>query len=183
MSKSKNKTFLLSDIFESAFAIEKLQELKATYQNSFKSSTFFIPTGDVLTFMLSAKRDKITFGPYQDLTFFEISNRIYSDFVLLKAAEILFTEHKIKSIKLKMSNHAGNDLVVLDKNNNKIVGEAFNTAYSFFQIKLRSELRKFSDNKLGIIAFNSCALNDKNKVFLEKKKLQFPKVLFIECKI
>ncbi|WP_185966004.1 hypothetical protein [Flavobacterium sp. ZT3R18] len=48
-----------------------------------------------------------------------------------------------------MSNHAGNDLSVIDKDNKALVGEAFNTAHSFFQVKMRSELKKFSDGKSG----------------------------------
>ena len=175
---------MLSDLFEDEItSLEKLEELTAEYYSSLESTTYQIPTESALQFMLSAKREKITFGPYQNLSFFEISNRIYSDFVLLSAAKNLFEEHSIKSIILKMSNHSGNDLTVKDKNNNEIVGEAFNTACSFFQIKMRSELKKFGENKGGIIAFNTCALNDKNKVFLDTKRMQFPQVLFIECKI
>lgn len=162
-------------------SFNELIEATAVYNAAIESVNFTIPKLDTLAFMLWAKREKISFGPYQNLTFFEISNRIYSDLVLLEAAQILFNEHHIKSIQLKMSNHSGKDLILIDKDNNQIVGEAFNTAPSFFQIKMRSELKKFKDNCAGIIAFNNSALNDKNKVFLENKKKEYPNIVFVEC--
>lgn len=184
MAKIKSKTFLLSEQFEARIeSLEKLNELKATYNQLLESVVLEIPAMNTLKHMLWAKREKLNFGPYANLTFFEMSNRIYSDLVLLEAAKILFEEHAIKSVQLKMSNHAGNDLTVIDKNNNEVVGEAFNTAFSFFKIKMASELKKFGESKPGIIAFNSCALDEKNSIYLEKKKVQFPKVLFIECRI
>ena len=82
-----------------------------------------------------------------------------------------------------MSNHAGNDLIVIDEDNKEIKGEAFNTAPSFFQIKMRKELDKFDNNTVGIIAFNEMALSDKNRVYLERKKLEYPQVLFVGCEI
>ena len=176
-------TYLLHHDFNRMLSFSELTEVTAVYNMAIENANFTIPKFDTLKFMLWAKREKITFGPYQNLTFFEISNRIYSDLVLLEAAQILFQYHHIKSIQLKMSNHSGNDIIVMDKDNKEIIGEAFNTAHSFFQIKLRSELKKFKDNNTGIIAFNNSALNDKNKTFLERKKIEFPKVLFIECEI
>jgi hypothetical protein len=176
-------TFTLNSYFNETLLQKELVEATSVYNATIKNSNFTIPKLDTLEFMLWSKREKISFGPYQHLTFFEISNRIYSDLILLEAAQVLFQEHYIKSVRLKMSNHSGFDLTVIDKDNNQIDGEAFNTAISFFQIKMRSELKKFKDNKIGIIAFNTCAINDKNKVFVERKKLEYPKVLFVECKI
>jgi hypothetical protein len=176
-------TFTLNNYFNETLLQKELVEATSVYNAAIKNTDFTIPKLDTLEFMLWAKREKINFGPYQNLTFFEISNRIYSDLVLLEAAKLLFTEYHIKSVQLKMSNHSGFDLTVVDKDNNQVDGEAFNTATSFFQIKMRSELKKFKDNKIGIIAFNTCAINDKNKVFIERKKIEYPRVLFVECKI
>lgn len=184
MAKRKSTTFLLSELFEGEItSLEQLEEVTKVYQEKLDSTKYIIPTDNTLAFMLAAKRDKITFGPYQNLSFFEMSNRIYSDLVLLEAAKILFKEHEVKNVQLKMSNHCGNDLTVIDKDNNEIVGEAFNTACSYFQGKMRSELPKFEKNEVGIIAFNTCALDDKNKIFLESRKIKYPKIIFIECKI
>jgi hypothetical protein len=176
-------TFTLNQYFNAMLSYSELLEANTVYTKAIENTDFKLPNKDTLEFMLWAKRKKISFGPYQNLTFFEISNRIHSDLVLLEAAQILFEEHRIKGIQLKMSNHAGSDLIVIDKDNKEIKGEAFNTAPSFFQIKMRSELKKFKDDAIGIIAFNQCALSDKNKVFLEHKKLEYPKVLFVGCEI
>lgn len=181
MANIRSETFLLAQSFKEALSFKELVEVTNEYNNSIATSNLFFPNQETLQIMHWAKREKISFGPYQNLTFFEISNRIYSDFVLLEAAQILFKEHYIKNIQLKMSNHSGSDLVVIDKDNNEIQGEAFNTAPSFFQIKMRSELKKFEVNS-GIIAFNESALNDKNRVFLERKKLEYPNIVFVECK-
>lgn len=177
----KESTYLLYHHFNKMLSFDALTEVTTLYNRAVENANFTIPKLDTLQFMLWAKRDKISFGPYQNLTFFEISNRIYSDLVLLEAAQILFEKHHIKNIQLKMSNHSGYDLTVIDKNNNPINGEAFNTAASFFQIKMRSELKKFKDNAVGIIAYNKSALSDKNSVFLERKKTEYPNIVFIEC--
>lgn len=176
-------TFTLHQYFNKMLSYSELQEATAVYTSAIENTDFKLPNLATIEFMLWAKREKINFGPYQNLTFFEISNRIYSDLVLLKAAQILFEEHHIKSIQLKMSNHAGNDLIVIDEDNKEIKGEAFNTAPSFFQIKMRKELDKFDNNTVGIIAFNEMALSDKNRVYLERKKLEYPQVLFVGCEI
>lgn len=176
----QSNTFLLSDDFKDSLNLEQLNSATALYYNSFKQFPYIIPNMETLAFMLSAKRNKIAFGPYQNLTFYEISNRIYSDLVLLESAKILFTEHHVKSVQLKMSNHSGNDIVVIDKNNTKIIGEAFNTAGSYFQTKMRSELKKFGNSKKGIIAFNKSALSEHQNWF-EGKKNEFPNITFIVC--
>lgn len=176
-------TFTLHQYFDTMLSYSELLEANAVYKTAIENTDFKLPTKATLEFMLWAKREKISFGPYQNLTFFEISNRIYSDLVLLKAAQVLFEEHHIKSIQLKMSNHSGSDLIVIDKDNKEIKGEAFNTAPSFFQIKMRSELKKFNNNTPGIIAFNECALSEKNRVFLERMKGKHKQILFVGCKI
>lgn len=183
MSVRKSTTFLLSHLFEDEItSSEKLVEITKEYQDSLRETTYQIPTENPLEFMLAAKREKITFGPYQNLSFFEISNRIYSDLVLLSAAKILFEEHQIKSILLKMSNHAGKDLIAKDKNGKSTEGEAFNTATTFFQVKMRSELKKFDKENAGFIAFNKTALVG-NQPFFETKKQQYPNITFIICDI
>lgn len=161
----------------------ELLEANAVYTKAIKNTDFKLPNKATVEFMLWAKREIISFGPYQNLTFFEISNRIHSDLVLLEAAQILFAAHHIKSIQLKMSNHSGYDLTVIDENNNTINGEAFNTAASFFQIKMRKELGKLKNEPNGFIAFNESAVSVKNSVFLERKKIEYPNIVFIECKI
>jgi hypothetical protein len=45
---------------------------------------------------------------------------------------------------------------------------------------MRSELKKFGNNKKGIIAFNKTALVG-NETFFENKKNQFKNITFIIC--
>ena len=174
-------TFTLNRYFDKMLSYSELLEANAVYKTAIENTNLTFPNLATIEFMFWAKREKLSFGPYQNLTFFEISNRIHSDLVLLEAAQILFEEHYIKSIQLKMSNHSGYDLIVIDKDDNEIKGEAFNTAPSFFQIKMRSELKKFKDNAVGIIAYNKSALSVKNTVFLKNKKVEYKKITFIEC--
>lgn len=89
-------TYLLNHDFNRMLCFSELIEVTAIYNMAIENANFTIPKLDTLKFMLWAKRDKISYGPYQNLTFFEISNRIYSDLVLLEAAQILFVEHHIK---------------------------------------------------------------------------------------
>lgn len=178
--EQETNTFLLSPDFEKALNIVSLKKVTKLYYQSFKDFPFTIPKTETLAFMLFAKREKIAFGPYNNLSFYEISNRIHSDLVLLEASKLLFIEHHIKSVTLKMSNQAGHDILAIDKNDNEIIGEAFNTASSYFQIKMRSELKKFGDNRKGIIAFNKTALSG-NKNWFEGKKNEFSNITFIVC--
>ena len=73
MAKRKSTTFLLSELFEGEItSLEQLEEVTKVYQEKLDSTKYIIPTDNTLAFMLAAKRDKITFGPYQNLSFFEI---------------------------------------------------------------------------------------------------------------
>lgn len=183
MAKSKREKFLLSHYTDKELSHNDFIVLKEQYESLLNRGNLSIPTTDTLTLMHWAKREEISFGPYIGLSFFEISNRIYSDLVLLEAANILFTKHHIKSIRLNLSNIGGNDMTITDSNGTQVIGEAFNTAPSFFQIKLRSDLRKFDTDKIGYIAFNKSALNQTNEVFLNTKRKQNSNIEFLICNI
>lgn len=183
MAESKKSTFLLAHYFDKELSQKDVQLLKKEYDSLIKNENLSVPQMEVLKLMHWAKREAISFGPYQHLTFFEISNRVYSDLILLEAASTLFASHAIRSIRLNLSNKSGHDMTITDKQGNIVIGEAFNTAPSFFQIKLRSDLKKFQPNKIGYIAFNKTALNQSNEVFLNTKKQQNPHIQFLICNI
>ena len=183
MAKTKEETFLLSHYFNEKLSLERLKELESEYKNMLLENSLEIHSGSIMEVMLWAKRKKLLFGPYRNLTFFEISNRIYSDLILIDAANHLFEHNKINSIVLCMSNKGGNDMVIIDKEGKEIIGEAFNTAISFFKIKMGCELKKFKDGLRGVIAFNETALDASNTKYFEKKKKEFPNVEFLVCKI
>jgi len=183
MAKVKKDTFLLSDDFKGKLSLAQFELASSNYKKLLKETNLLFQGKETMEIMLWAKRKVISFGPYQNLTFFEISNRIYSDLVLLKAATFIFKRGNIQFIQLNMGNKGGNDMTVTDDLGNVQIGEAFNTATSFFQIKLRSDLKKFADGKSGYIAFNETALDEKNRVFYQKKKEANPNIEFIVCDI
>jgi hypothetical protein len=183
MAKIKIESFLLSDDFKGDLTLTQLELLSVKYKGRLKETNLLFHGKETLNIMLWAKREVISFGPYQNLTFFEISNRIYSDLVLLEAAAIILKREYVRSIQLNLSNKGGNDMTIIDENGNIQIGEAFNTATSFFQIKLRSDISKFKEGKTGYIAFNKTALDEKNKVYYQKKKENNPHIEFIVCDI
>lgn len=183
MAKNIKQTFLLAHYFDRALSQSDIELLDTDYKNMLKTNQLTIPQVDTLSLMLWSKRQEVCCGPYVNLSFFEISNRIYSDMVLIEAAKKLFTEHGIKNIRLNMSNKGGEDITVIDKTDNEVFGEAFNTATSFFQIKFRTEIKKFKQRTAGFIAFNRTALNEKNSTFLHKQLQSYPHVTTIICEI
>jgi len=183
MAKTKKQTFLLAHYFDRTLSQADIVFLDKDYKELLRTNQLTIPQVDTLKLMLWSKREEVCCGPYINLSFFEISNRIYSDLVLIEAAQKLFTDHSIRTIRLNMSNKGGNDIIVIDKTGNEVLGEAFNTATSFFQIKFRTEIKKFEERTAGFVAFNRSALDDSNKYFLDRQLKKYPNVTPIICEI
>lgn len=100
---------------------------------------------NLIELIKTIKRTPDQIGPYQDLTPFEVLNRIGSDLVLLAGAEKIFN-NEVPSIKptkilLNMGNKAGYDIEI-DAEQGKIYGEAFNAATSFCKVKMRQSIDK-----------------------------------------
>jgi len=140
------------------------------------------------------KRDKFQIGPYSGLSIFEISNRLFSDLIILDGAMQLFDDpfimnaKKVETVKLILSNKAGFDLVI--KTDKGIVhGEGFNVAPSFFKQKLRATIKKFkkADNvENAIIIFNEDAIEDEGVEmgFLSDQMVNCDKILAcVYCKL
>ena len=115
----------------------------------------------------SVKRDVLGHGPYPNVTFFEASNRIMSDLVILYGIEYLlrskhfpFTEYKVEFGNENRNNF---DIQALSSNES-LVGEAFNVAPSFFQGKKSHALKKLKTNpiktKYRVLMFNSDAVDN-----------------------
>ena len=184
MAKNKKEeTFLMWDDFKEDLSLTQLKAVSAKYRDWLKETNLLFHGKETLDIMLWAKRTIISFGPYQNLTFFETSNRIYSDLVLLEAAAAILKKANVKTIQLNMGNRGGSDMTITDIFGHIHKGEGFNTACSFFQIKLRSDLKRFAENESGYIAFNKTALDEKNMAYFNKKKEAFPHIEFIICNI
>jgi hypothetical protein len=136
------------------------------YLNSLKTFGETIQGKYGLALLHAVKRDKLDDGPYPGVTFFEASNRIMSDLVILYGVEYLlrnsifpFTEY---AVELGNENKKYCDLKAISSNA-LLVGEAFNVAPSFFQGKKTHALKKlntnFNEAKYRLLMFNSDAID------------------------
>jgi|TARA_R100000049_G_C1951524_1_gene99723 hypothetical protein len=96
--------------------------------------------------LASIKRDKIDVGPYPHVTLFEAANRIMTDLVILHGVKWLLGNEifPFDSYTVEFGNENKNDFDLYASNNegNKLIGEAFNVAQSFFQGKKSAMLKK-----------------------------------------
>jgi hypothetical protein len=121
--------------------------------------------------MLSLKRGKILKGPYPHVSIFEASNRIFSDMVILFGIRELLLNPQLGSILLpfnqyevKLGAENGFDIEA-ENGREKLIGEAFNVAQSFFPDKKRKMKRKLTkeDNyDYKILIFNADAVTNPN---------------------
>ncbi|MED5618899.1 hypothetical protein [Ideonella sp. BN130291] len=110
------------------------------------------------------KRDKLVGGPYPGVSLFEAANRIMSDLVILRGvAGLLKEEHfpfSSYTVEFGNENKNGFDIRATSRNTT-LVGEAFNVAPSFFQVKKRSALRKLRahgpESTYKVLMFNDDA--------------------------
>lgn len=112
------------------------------------------------------KREKLVGGPYPGVSLFEAANRIMSDLVILGGVSGLLKERLFPFISytVEFGNENNNGFDIRATSGNEtLVGEAFNVAPSFFQIKKGSALKKLrrdgSDATYRILMFNDDAVS------------------------
>jgi hypothetical protein len=91
------------------------------------------------------KRHRVKTGPYPDVTLFEAANRIMTDLVILHGVKWLLSTNAFPfaSYLVEYGNEAVNDHdIMATARGQSLVGEAFNVAPSFFQVKKRAMLQK-----------------------------------------
>lgn len=125
--------------------------------------------GTNLEHLLSLKRGKIANGPYPNVSIFEASNRIFSDIVILFGIRELLIHQKVGKIILpftqyeaKLGNEDGFDITA-NTGNEKLLGEAFNVASSYFQSKkwaAKNKLQAEVDCDFRILVFNIDAVKN-----------------------
>lgn len=137
--------------------------------------------GDVLGSLLSLKRDLHGSGPYPDVSLFEASNRVFSDLVILFGVRKLLTNPPkynfslpFTEYKVKLGVTDGFDLEA-NLGRQRLIGEAFNVAPSFFQSKKRKMMKKLKEEKADykLIIFNHDAPDkneDKSEYYVDKSK-------------
>jgi len=102
-----------------------------------------------ISLLEALKREKLKTGPYPDVTLFEAANRIMTDLVILHGIAWLLKEKifPFDSYIVEFGNEDNNGFDITAKASGKtLVGEAFNVAPSFFQIKKSSMLKKLKQN-------------------------------------
>jgi hypothetical protein len=112
------------------------------------------------------KRDKVKVGPYPDVTLFEAANRIMTDLIILYGVKWLLESKTFPfdSYTVEFGNEDENGFDIrAEKEDQRLVGEAFNVAPSFFQIKKSSMLKKLRESDVDadykVIMFNHDAVN------------------------
>lgn len=102
---------------------------------------------NTLDFLTKLKRKRLETGPYPKTTLFESANRIMTDLTILHGIKMLF-EGFIKEIDFDKyhveyghNNFNGYDIEA-SKEGKKLIGEGFNVAESFFQLKKYNSLKK-----------------------------------------
>jgi hypothetical protein len=103
------------------------------------------------------KRETMGVGPWPNVSFFEASNRIMSDLVILYGIkQILNGEYEELNKYTEFTIELGNE----NKNNHDVeshskesilIGEAFNVAPSFFNTKISKTLKKLNSSKIQAI--------------------------------
>jgi hypothetical protein len=91
------------------------------------------------------KRGVVGFGPYPDVTLFEAANRIMTDLVILFGVRWLLRKaiFPFDSYAVEYGNENKNGFDIRASTKEAIlIGEAFNVALSFFQIKKSAMLKK-----------------------------------------
>jgi hypothetical protein len=114
-----------------------------------------------LELLAALKRSKVAAGPYPDVALFEAANRIMSDLVILHGVRWLL-HHDVFPFDSSIVEYGNEDKKGFDirasANGKTLIGEAFNVAPSFFQIKKGAMLRKLR-NPAAIADFKVILIN------------------------
>jgi hypothetical protein len=143
---------------------ENIKAISTDFHASLTSIGDSIQGKTGVSLFTALKREKLIGGPYPGVSLFEAANRIMSDLVilggvagLLKGGLFPFTSY---TVEFGNENRNGFDIRATS-GSQTLVGEAFNVAPSFFQIKKGSALKKLrrdgSDATYRILMFNDDA--------------------------
>lgn len=116
-----------------------------------------------IALLTALKRDKLAHGPYKNVTLFEAANRIMSDLVILRGVAALLQANAfaITQYRVEFGNEDNNgfDIRGTAPDGKLLIGEAFNVAPSFFQVKKLKALTKMRQ-KGGDATFRLLLVND-----------------------
>jgi hypothetical protein len=118
-----------------------------------------------LRLLKALKRDQVKVGPYPHVTLFEAANRIMTDMVILYGVKWILSTRAFPfeayNVEYGNEDNHGFDLRA-SENGRQLVGEAFNVAPSFFQLKKTSMLKKLRAPEVAaefrVLMFNEDAV-------------------------
>ena len=140
------------------------------YNELLKGIPLELKSNDVLHFLQELKRGKLKNGPFPGISIFEAANRIMTDLTILYGVRDLLKgvveEIKFDSYTVEFENENRNDHdIMADNSEQKLIGEAFNVAKSFFYTKKSSVLKKLKRSvkrdTILLLLFNEDALPEK----------------------
>jgi len=143
---------------------ENIKEITTNFHTSLASIGESIQGKTGVALFTALKREKLVGGPYPGVSLFEAANRIMSDLVILGGVSGLleggFFPFTSYTVEFGNEDKNGFDIRAVS-GSETLVGEAFNVAPSFFQIKKDSALKKLrrdaSDATYKVLMFNDDA--------------------------
>lgn len=175
-----------------ALTLSEIKILYADYLKTLKTWSFpKICYSTPHQTLLAVKREKCEIGPYENISFFESANRIATDLTLLKGViDILQNNCNLAraTVKLCLGNihlKEHGDFTII-AGNQHFEGEAFDTAPSFFKVKMSATLSKWKKTgikKLGYVVFNESVLDDDScRKYVDGKQNEYQHITFHSVK-
>jgi hypothetical protein len=160
---------------------ENIDEISAEFIESLTEIGESIHGLRGIALFTALKRDKLKGGPYPGVSLFEAANRIMSDLVILRGVAGLIEKEHFPffsyTVEFGNENKNGFDIRASSKRAT-LVGEAFNVAPSFFQVKKRSALKKLrghgTESTYKVLMFNEDAAS---ATYLPKAELGLHHIL------
>lgn len=127
---------------------ENINDAIETYKLLLNEIPLKIEGSSIIELLMKLKRDKINSGPWKSVSIFEAANRIMTDLIILYGVKqiidgkfphlALFTEF---DVELGNENKNLHDIISFS-NGKTLIGEAFNVAPSFFNVKKGKSIKK-----------------------------------------
>lgn len=127
---------------------ENIDSTIEIYKESLENIPLKIEASNLLNLFAVLKREPMKNGPYEGVSLFEAANRVMTDLVILFGIKkILSGEFPHLETFSKFKVEFGNENnephdIYSESNGKRLIGEAFNVAPSFFNVKKNKTYRK-----------------------------------------
>lgn len=157
-----------------------------TYKELLVNIPLKIEGSNLIELLIRLKREKMTTGPWKNVSIFEAANRIMSDLVILLGIKRIINGEfsnlkEFTDFQVELGNENNNDHDVISRANGKVlIGEAFNVAPSFFNVKKSKTIKKLLSSSLTpdyiILLCNSDSHEKTKSKKLDDNKIEIIKV-------